>query len=109
MQDVESLLQNLTQLEKLQDKHDAVLKSLEKWDNYNDPTFEQIEQKKKDGENEAELSSLVDISAKIIIQACDDGWEKKVQEYRDGLSDFSKSMLNSWSKICDGKFKRKIC
>jgi len=104
LQDAESLIENVVELENLRVRHDKLLRTMEKWATYNELSVEQMEQKKADGDAEAELSSLIDICTKIVVNNSDQGWQDRVVDYRKGLRSYSKEMLQTFHSIASGDF-----
>jgi len=101
LQDAEALLENVACLENLRVQHDKLLRTMEKWATYNELTVDQMEQKKTDGEAEAELSNIIEICTKIVVNNSDTGWQERVSEYRKGLRTYSKEMFLAFQAIFD--------
>jgi len=101
LQDALAVLDNLNQLNELRDQLETIRRQMEKWTTYQELSFEQIEQKKLDGEKETELTDLVDICAKMVCQHCEQGWSKQVAGYRSQLTNYTSLMMGSWKDIAD--------
>jgi len=107
-QDALAVIDMVNQLIKLRDDLEAIRRKMEKWTTFQELSFEQIEEKKADGEKETELSDLVDICCKIVINHCEKGWVLSVGEYRNQLSNYTSLMMKSWKEIA-AKESEKFC
>lgn len=99
LQDALAVIETVNQLDDLRDQLDTIRRQMEKWTTYQELSFEQIEQKKSDGQIETELTDLVDMCAKMVCQHCENDWAKSVIEYRNQLSNYSVLMTASWKDI----------